>query len=349
MLPKVGITRVADVTYLDVLGIPVYQAIRPVGLNLSVSQGKAVTAEAAKVSGTMEAIELWHAECLDHLPQVILPLREMEYGNPIPTSSLKLRSDTWTLDALPMPWVEATSLLESRPGWLPRWMLELDFTVPPLLEPRFFHLTSNGLASGNLFEEALLHGLCEVIERHGLYLAHRQPELKIPLDPESIEQDYLVELIDRMRGAGMKLAIYDLTWQVGVPVVLADLVAEDLPHVWRGAGCHPAPQVALSRALTEAAQARLTFISGARDDIVRFPRGLDPTSRFTGFEEPAPRRAFDEIEDVSTQSVDGDVEQVVSLLAANGYEPFYVDLSRPEIGVPVVWAHVPGLRESPHV
>src|SRR5690242_848779 len=62
MLPHIGITRVAEVTWLDRIGIPVFQAIRPNSRNISVSQGKGVTRALAKVSGIMEAVELWHAE-----------------------------------------------------------------------------------------------------------------------------------------------------------------------------------------------------------------------------------------------------------------------------------------------
>lgn len=349
VLDQVGVTRVADVTALDSLGIPVFQAIRPASWNLSVSQGKALTPEAARVSGAMESIELWHAERLDHLPQVTLPLREMQYGNAVATADLKLRSDTWRLDALPIPWVEAASLTGTRSAWLPRGMLELDFRVPPRLRPNAFHLTSNGLASGNCLEEALLHGLCELIERHGLYRAFRQPETRVPIDVESIEADDLVDLLARMRGAGMKLAVYDLTFDIGVPVILVDLVARDLPQIWRGAGCHPSPEIALSRALTEAAQARLTYISGARDDILSFPRDMDAEERYRAFVPPEPARRLDELADLSTAGVDADLSKVLERLDASGHGAFYVDLSRETIGIPVVTAFVPGLREAPHV
>lgn len=62
ILDQVGITRIADVTWLDEIGIPVYQAIRPDSWSLCVSQGKGLTGDLAKVSAVMESIELWHAE-----------------------------------------------------------------------------------------------------------------------------------------------------------------------------------------------------------------------------------------------------------------------------------------------
>src|SRR5215470_16074509 len=62
ILPEFGITRLANITGLDTIGIPVWTAVRPLGLSLSVSQGKGVTQELAIMSGIMESIEVFHAE-----------------------------------------------------------------------------------------------------------------------------------------------------------------------------------------------------------------------------------------------------------------------------------------------
>jgi len=66
---ELGITRLADVTGLDHVGLPVYMAVRPNARSLSVSQGKGIDRDSAKASALMEAIEGWHAE------RVELPLR----------------------------------------------------------------------------------------------------------------------------------------------------------------------------------------------------------------------------------------------------------------------------------
>ena len=60
-----GITRVADVTGLDRVGIPVAIAIRPSARSVAVSQGKGIDLASAKVSALMEAIEVWHAENIE--------------------------------------------------------------------------------------------------------------------------------------------------------------------------------------------------------------------------------------------------------------------------------------------
>ncbi|HSK78906.1 MAG TPA: YcaO-like family protein [Thermoanaerobaculia bacterium] len=348
VLPRVGVTRVADVTGLDRIGIPVWQAVRPASRSLSVSQGKGATPAAARASAVMESIELWHAEDLSHLSRVVLSPREMRYDNPIPLSSLRWTFQPPEVAAVPIPWVRARCLGGGPDGWLPLDMLELDFTEPAALPLRLFHRTSNGLASGNCFEEAVLHGACELAERHAVRLAGEDPARKVPLREDSVDVPWLREPLDRIRAAGCKLALWDVTGGLGLPVFLVDLAAPDIPNVWRGSGCHPDPAVALSRALTEAAQSRLTYISGARDDLPFFG-GEDLAQRlFEDFTEPAGGRTLADLPDLSTASVATDLDVVTDHLAAQGFEAYWVDLTRPEIGVPVVTVFIPGLKDKPH-
>lgn len=348
LLARAGVTRVADVTALDRLGAPVYQAIRPASRNLSVSQGKGLTAAAARVGAAMEALELWHAERLDGLPQVTASLREMEYANPVRSGDLPWVEGAVGLDAAPMAWLPAFSLVSGRRAWLPRELLEVDFTVAETLRPRMLYVSSNGLASGNCREEAQLHALCEGIERHGLHRARARPEERVALDPGSVDDPECRLLIERVARAGMKLGIFDLTWEAGVATFLVELVAADLPNVWMGAGTHPSPGVALARALTEAAQSRLAYISGARDDLPRLCRGAGYHRSFDAYAPPAGSRRFGDVPDLATDSVARDLEAVVERVAAAGHEPFWVDLTRPEIGLAVVRVFVPGWKEVRH-
>ena len=135
-------------------------------------------------------------------------------------------------------------------------------------------------------------------------------------------------------------------------------VPDDLPVVWRGSGSHLSPEVAVSRALTEAAQSRLTFISGARDDLPELAPGLWTRGFFETFETPEPRRRFEDLEDLSTSDVARDLGRVVEKLEAHHLEPFSVDLSdgrpfdsgpnRSDLGISVVLSFVPGLMEVGH-
>ena len=61
-MKPMGITRLANITGLDCIGLPVYVAVRPNSKLLAVSQGKGVDADSARASALMESIETWHAE-----------------------------------------------------------------------------------------------------------------------------------------------------------------------------------------------------------------------------------------------------------------------------------------------
>ena len=352
LLPRAGVTRVADVTRLDRIGIPVYQTVRPASRTLAVSQGKGATPAAAKVSAAMESLEIWHAEHLDHLPQTRASLREMRSADAIPARSLRWLRGVRPLDAAPIQWIEAEPLHPSHEDrgalWMPLQMVELDFRLPAAFEPTMFVRTSNGLAAGNCREEALLHGLCELIERHGLARFLRDRQTAAPIDPESVTDADGCELIGRLRAAGARLTLWDATWEAGVAVVVAEIVLPDLPTSWRGAGCHPSPAVALSRALTEAAQSRLTYISGARDDLVFEPESEPPDGAFQRFVEPKPTRRFAELPALATSRVADDLARVLDRLDAMGLTAHAVDLTRPEVGLPVYYSYVAGLLEPSH-
>src|SRR5580692_11826306 len=64
---RAGITRIAELTGLDTLGIPVFAAIRPMGKSLSTQQGKGLSRDAARISALMESLETFSAE------HVVLP------------------------------------------------------------------------------------------------------------------------------------------------------------------------------------------------------------------------------------------------------------------------------------
>ena len=80
LLGRFGITRLADITGLDCLGVPVAQAVRPAAATVAVSQGKGATRDAALVSAAMEAIELHHAEDAVPAPARTCPAADPRAG-----------------------------------------------------------------------------------------------------------------------------------------------------------------------------------------------------------------------------------------------------------------------------
>ena len=138
----------------------------------------------------------------------------------------------------------------------------------------YFQMGSNGLASGGTREDAILSGLYEIIERDAWTLNQFLLDncgvlpTRCPLSGLPPRLEGIVRQIER---ANVSLHLFDITNDYSVPVfsaVLLDL-SGNVAGTFGGYGCHLNAEVAAIRAITEAAQARCCYISGARDDLFR--------------------------------------------------------------------------------
>lgn len=358
LLPVMGVTRLADVTGLDVVGVPVVMGVRPNSRSVAVSQGKGATLAAAKASAAMEAVEGFHAERINH------PLK---YG-----SWEDMRWTHATVDVYKLPrnagggfhpnapflWIEGDELTGGGRVWAPFQLVHLNYALPLPGGEGLFAAGSNGLASGNSLLEAVCHGLSEVIERDAATLwrlAGEETQDAGRIDPDGVDDPVCRSLLDRFAAAGTAVGVWDATSDLGVPVFVVRIAPmEEAPayavRPASGMGCHPCRNIALSRALTEAAQSRLTFISGARDDMPRdeYERHLDVEhmaawrARILG---GRGTRRFADVPSWDAASLADDLSEMLSRLSAAGIEQVVVvDLTRPEFGVPVARVLVPGLE-----
>ncbi|MDJ0945099.1 MAG: YcaO-like family protein [Kiloniellales bacterium] len=354
-LPGMGITRVANVTGLDRIGVPVVMVVRPNARSVSVSQGKGLSLAAAKASGVMEAIELHHAERVDN-PVVFASPRD-----------LAARRRVIDLETLPRPqgsrldrgrkllWVEGQELFSAAGVCVPYELVSADYTRQRPPGAGTFLATTNGLASGNDMAEAVCHGLCEVIEREATAawsLLGRRARIGRRIDPASIDQEDCKALLETFRRAEISFAVWDTTTEIGIAAfecLIADARGEVF-HSARGAGCHPDRGTALIRALTEAAQVRATYIAAARDDMS--PAEFESERRRRRSElalgliaEGPAARDFSKVPSHDAPSFEEDIAHILESLEAVGLkEVAVVDLTKPEVGLPVVRVVVPGLR-----
>lgn len=264
-LAEYGITRVADVTDLDVLGIPVFVATRPSAMTVTCSQGKGVSKLLARVSAVMENLETAVGEA--YLPPG-MPRASFADVNPgYGLSSLSLGWPSALSSATKLRWCTARGMLDRSEVLVPHAVVSLHQDSREPWHPTLFARASNGLASGNTLAEAALHGLWELVERECVMRFSSTPVAsRTYIDPHSVTDSTCAALVDTMSSAGFRLEIVDASsgsW----PVFAVYLHNGDMTDVFGGAGAHADPSVALARALTEAAQSRLSVISGLRDDI----------------------------------------------------------------------------------
>lgn len=357
ILRPIGITRVAVITRLDVVGIPVVTVCRPNARSLSVSQGKGVDLVAAKVSGIMEAVEAWHAE------HVLLPLRLATYRElralvrVVDVEQLPRPSSSRFHPDLTILWIEGTDVFSGEKVWVPYESVHLDFRAPGPQGSGCFLATSTGLAAGNHLLEAVSHALCEVVERDAVALWSERAEsdrASRKVDLNTVTDPGCRQLLDAYRAARVGVGVWDITTDLGLPVFLATIVGRCAESVGRlaaamGYGCHPDRVVALSRALTEAAQSRLTLIAGTRDDFLPgyYREGRDPKAIAThvALLNRRPARAFTDAVHASRASIDEDVAHELDCLRAAGVQQaILVELTRSDVRIPVVRMVVPGLE-----
>ncbi|HZC75604.1 MAG TPA: YcaO-like family protein [Gaiellaceae bacterium] len=357
LLPTLGITRVAVVTGLDNIGIPVVMVCRPNSRSLSVAQGKGTSLAAAKVSGIMESVEGWHGE------HILLPLRLATYrelaavARVVDVGALPRRLSSRFHSDLTILWVEGTDVFSGERKWVPYEGVHLDFRVPGPQGSGCFASSSSGLAAGNTMLEAVSHALCEVVERDAITLWNNATDVaraEGTVDPTTVEDPGCRDLLEAYERAAVGVRISDLTTDVGVPVFRAAAV-DTRTESWRGVpaatgyGCHPSRAVALSRALTEAAQGRLTAIAGSRDDLPPSTyRRLRDRSVLRGhaqrLEEASPR-SFRDVPDLDAATLEEDVAHELDGLRSAGIrEAIVVELGRKDVGIPVVRVVVPGLE-----
>ena len=348
-LSSFGITRCADITGLDCIGIPVYVAVRPQGRVLQTSNGKGLTRVDAQVSALMEAIEHWHAENpAAELRRASCAELSGERRRVLRPRGLEGCPRSSHTDRQQLDWIRGDELMSRASAWIPAFAAYYHRDQP-------YNFTYNGLASGNHLVEATLHALYEVIERDALarlsgrHRVHLERCRVIKLDA-AVDAE-VGQLAERIARAGLQLVLLRVPSagraHTMMAVVLDPAAFSGASMVNLGSGAHLSPSVAAIRAITEAAQARLTFIHGSREDLrpEAYQRGANHEALLAYFTALRADTSWAALEDHATDDLSRDLALAREAIGARGYRAIYVaDLSQGRAGVSAVKVIVPGAR-----
>nr|WP_321351281.1 YcaO-related McrA-glycine thioamidation protein [uncultured Methanoregula sp.] len=347
-VPAAGITRVADITSLDRIGIPVFSCIRPTAESgaITVYNGKGATIEESRISAIMEGIERYSSEIHDRRT-ILAPFQQMHaHGQVLDPKDLILPEGADT-DRL-MAWIEGYDIANNHPVFVPAFAV---FHPLPHNYRGLARTNTNGLASGNTIEEAIFHALSEVIERDAWSLVEACRDTGPCLT--EIDDPALAEMLKKFSDAQVEVKVRDITSDIGIPTIAAvadDVLLKDPSLLTIGIGTHTSARIAVMRALTEVAQSRLTQIHGAREDTtlaeLRKKMGYERAKRINGYWYK--ERGTVPYRDLPSSDSDDfltDIQGVIERLRAKGLDRvIVVDLTREEIGIPVVRVIVPGLE-----
>ena len=384
---KIGVTRLADITDMDVLRIPNYSAVVPGTEDyIWVYSGKGPTKRHAMASALMESIERYsslpsgwlgkfvRSNYLElskthkvlHPDKIVEPMRFVYHTN------------------MMMDWLPGHDLVSGEEIMVPASIALFRYTPPPPAINPFSYFHTNGLASGNVMEEAVCHALCEVIERDAMSLADLRasaipfhilrtivhslnaaafsvspilsdrfvddPSIFPDVDIEEINFEPVKSLVEKFRQAGISLMVKDITSDIGIPTFNAssiEWISHDYGYLAEGHGTHPDARIALLRAITEVSQTRAANIQGARDDLrkIKYNDKNTDDRRAWQFLRSTKKIKFSEVPTFFNEDILDDINLILYRLKNVGLnQVIIVDLTNQDIGIPVVRAIVPGLE-----
>jgi ribosomal protein S12 methylthiotransferase accessory factor len=295
-----GISRLADTTGMDTLGVPTASATKPATSDVIwVYSGKGRSQSQARVTAIMECLErsgaLWPTRPNWVTETETILRRSHEVWSP-DRFTYRRRDSVHPDD--PQLWVEATKLTGDHGPVMVPADLCFNGRRPAGLPPSPYLLsTSNGLAAAFTREDALVHGLAEVIERDVIscaevrasHLGYRflsaiaerfglsssalgryedNVDLAITIERDSLP-DIALDIARRYEAAGLDLVIKLLPNDFDLPAygVAAVQEADFTRHLGcAGYAVRSSSTAALEAALLELAQTRATDLQGARED-----------------------------------------------------------------------------------
>lgn len=236
------------------------------------------------------------------------------------------------LAGLPLRWVWTTRLTDGEPVLLPfSWFYAIN--------------EFNGPSAGNTMEEALLQGVCEVVERDVCARVSRDALTTPAIDPDSVNEPVARRLLDCFAACGIRLVLRDFSLDTGIPTVAA--LAWD-PATWPTtseivytAGTTPDPEKSLVRALTEVAQLAGDFNSGANYVASGLPKpvrfeDLDHVLRDGG------TVALAAMPILTAPDILTELQGCVTALARRGFIAHVLDTTHAGLGIPAAYTIVPG-------
>jgi len=352
-----GVTRVAEITHLDRVGIPVYSAIRPGAADgaVSIYAGKGATKTQAKASAMMESFERYSAELHKDCKQNFVNGTFEDLGkldNYLHPESLILPKILFDPETVDLEWILSTNLKDDNNILIPANAVYHPYI--PTNNIKLFQSNTNGLASGNMLEEAVFHGIMEVVERDAWSIFESKRVPKPEVNCENTENPIIQNILAKFKKTGINIKLVNLTADVNITTIAAvsdDTILKDAALLTLGVGTHLNPEIAVLRALTEVAQSRATQIHGTREDTIRavFMRkaGYERMKRINNhwFGESETIIELSNIKNISGKSFKDDIETSKHLLNKCGFKDIlYVDLTRKEIGIPVVRVLIPGME-----
>lgn len=247
-------------------------------------------------------------------------------------------------------WVKGQSLTDNREILIPANTV----LIPYPLEQKygFMPQSTTGLASGITMEKAIQQATFEVLERNSYSLTHKSllPVKDICLKNTCFDYE-ISNLLHRLRSRHIKVEATLLPESHYAYIVHVVLVSESYPKFTHGSGASGNIILSFRRALTEAIQMRTSQLlirsqkqmNASPDNNVAFQWGIGKQNLPRPF-----RHGIQHEQILLTDQCCQDVHSfhdILDTLSNEGFEVFFVDLTKEETGLNVVKVIIPLMQD----
>jgi len=227
------------------------------------------------------------------------------------------------------------------------WALRLADDTPFLVPFSWFYAINefNGPSAGNTYEEAVLQGISEVVERHVCAVITRDLLPTPQIDHDSITDPVALTLLAKFKNNGIQVHLNDFSLDTGIPTIGAlawdPATFPEQSEIVYTAGTTPDADKALIRALTEVAQLAGDFNTGSNYVASGLPKPLS-LEEVAHVVNSGQTIALSELADLQDDDIFQEVKNCVAALKRNNMEVLVVNTTHPELQIPAIYTIIPG-------
>lgn len=221
-------------------------------------------------------------------------------------------------------------VMDAQVRWYPAYNLSGESLYLPSYLIRYLIHGSNGMAAGNTHEEALVQGICEVIERHCKAMILTK-KLSVPhICITTVKEPIAKRLIQKFQKLGHDILIKDFSLGIGVPVIGVIRLA-DKESCYITAGVATSKYEALIRALTENSQ-------------VESERNKFPIRDVKYLFQNRKSISMETVPQIVNRNLKVELEHLEDLLKRQQMRIFFHETTDKELGIPATITYVTGAK-----
>lgn len=326
--------------YFSICGRDAYNAI-----GNKKQMGKGCTPEQSQASACMELAERFSFFCFkkdenNFITDTYANLKKA--GHPLLPLDMLLFSvhdETTDVDTLaelindiPIQWTWATNLTRQEEVLVPfSWFYAIN--------------EFNGPSAGNTYEEAILQGISEIVERHVCAVVNHGKLQTPQIDPQSVQDPMAKELMEKFNRHGIVLHLNDFSLDTGMPTVAAlaydPATFPESSEIVYTAGTTPDPEKSLIRAITEVAQLAGDFSTRSNYVASGLPKPLS-MAEVSYLTDGGATISIQGLPNISHNNMRIEIENSLAALQKLGMEVFIVNTMHPTLEIPAIYTIIPG-------